>query len=113
MDGILEELEGTEEDTWFPKPLGRDITTKGLDNFVKTFMKKYGGIINSKTPKRHFDKIIKKYESIMAGAVIHLIRNDYPACAQLAIDATAGMADGDADFGVCYVKKNALYSISP
>ena len=61
LDDILEELEGTEEDTWFPKPLGRDITIKGLDNFVKTFMKKYGGIINAKTPKRHFDKIIKKY----------------------------------------------------
>ena len=99
-------LEAFSDETWFPRPLGREMSFRSLEDWLKTKLPPLGGAVTAATPFRTYLKICRGYEGAVVLAITTLLQKDVGAAQSL---CTASGKSSVKDLGPGYLHWTSYY----
>ena len=99
-------LETFSDDTWFLPPLGRELSFRSLEDWLKTKLPPLGGAVTAATPFRTYLKICRGYESAVVLSITTLLQKDVGAAQSL---CSASGKSSSKDLGPGYLHWTSYY----
>ena len=99
-------LETFSDDTRFLPPLGRELSFRSLEDWLKTKLPPLGGAVTAATPFRTYLKICRGYEGAVVLSITTLLQKDVGAAQSLC--AASGKASAR-DLGPGYLHWTSYY----
>ena len=99
-------LETFSDDTWFLPLLGRELSFRSLEDWLKTKLPPLGGAVTAATPFRTYLKICRGYEGAVVLSITTLLQKDVGAAQSLC--AASGKSSAR-DLGPGYLHWTSYY----
>ena len=99
-------LDKFSDETWFLPPLGRELSFRSLEDWLKTKLPPLGGAVTAATPFRTYLKICRGYEGAVVLSITTLLQKDVGAASDLC--AASGKSSSK-DLGPGYLHWTSCY----